>query len=170
MRLPFPGGLIRPWRPADAKPLVPLADDRGVWLNLRDRFPHPYRPADARYWIKLATAQKPQTHFAVEADGKLAGAIGLMPGEDVHCRSAELGYWLGRPFWGRGLMTAAVRTLTDRAFEEFGLCRIFALVFEWNGASMRVLEKAGYVLEGRHAKAVFKDGKLADEYLYAKVA
>lgn len=169
MRIEFPGGAIRPWRSDDAPVLAPLADDRDIWRNLRDRFPSPYNLSDAKRWIREASSQKPACHFAVEADGALAGGIGLIVGEDVHHRSAEIGYWLGRPYWGRGIMTAAVRAFGEFAFATFDLCRLYALVLEWNGGSKRVLEKAGFVCEARLRRSAFKDGVAADEFLFAKI-
>jgi ribosomal-protein-alanine N-acetyltransferase len=169
MRIAFPGGEIRPWRSEDAPALVPLADNRNIWRNLRDRFPSPYSLSDARRWIREASAQKPASHFALEAGGRLAGGIGLIVGQDVHQRSAEIGYWLGEPFWGRGLMTEAVKAFSDFAFPAFDLCRLYALVLEWNAPSMRVLEKAGYACEGRLRKSAFKDGQATDEFIYSRV-
>ena len=102
--------------------------------------------------------------------GVLAGGIGLLPGEDIHILTAEIGYWLGEPFWGRGLATAAVSAFTAHAFANLGLRRVFARVLDWNPASARVLEKCGYVLEGRLRRGAIKDGKVVDELLYAKLA
>src|SRR4051812_36698122 len=130
MRINFPGGIIRPWHNDDAEPLVPLADNRNIWRNLRDRFPNPYTAGDAKRWVRVASTQKPLCHFALASDEGLMGGIGLIRGEDVHARSAEIGYWLGEPFWGRGLMPAAVQAFGDYAFPAFGLNRLFALVLE----------------------------------------
>jgi RimJ/RimL family protein N-acetyltransferase len=92
-----------------------------------------------------------------------------MPGVDVHARSAHIGYWLGEPYWGRGIMTDAVRRVTDHALGALGFVRLEAPVYEWNPASMRVLEKCGYVREAVLRKSVFKEGKLIDSMLYVKV-
>lgn len=169
MNLAFPGGLIRHWSPADVPDLVRLADNRTVWRNLRDRFPNPYTKSDAKEWIKGVTRQIPCAHFAVTADGALAGGIGILLQEDVHKGTAEIGYWLGEPYWGRGLMTGAVAAFSDYAFETFRLRRLYAQVLEWNTASMRVLEKTGFVLEGRLRRSALKDGVVADELLYSLV-
>jgi RimJ/RimL family protein N-acetyltransferase len=169
MKIVFPGGEIRPWLPADAPGLARLADNRNVWRNLRDGFPSPYTKRDAKAWIRAASRQFPHRHFAITADGTLAGAIGLLLKDDVHKGVAETGYWLGEPFWGRGIMTGALTAFTAFAFEAFALRRIYAQVLEWNPASMRVLEKAGYVLEGRMRRSAFKDGEVVDELLYAIV-
>lgn len=160
---------IRSWRPGDETSLVHHANNRAVWRNMRDRFPHPYTFEDAWRWIDLNNTVFPETNFAISVEGVAVGGIGIVRGEDVARCSAEIGYWLGQDFWGRGIATAAVRAMTDWAFSSFELVRIHAGVFAWNPASMRVLEKAGYSLEGRLRRSVFKDGELIDQYLYAAV-
>ncbi|MDB5102996.1 MAG: acetyltransferase [Fibrobacteres bacterium] len=173
--IPFRGGSIRPWLPGDLDGLVALADNSKVWRNMRDAFPNPYTRSDARAWIRGVTRQFPNAHFAIEAGGPdsgppvLAGGMGIIPQEDIHQGSAEIGYWLGEPFWGRGLMTSALEAFSDYAFETFLLRRLYARVLEWNPASMRVLEKAGYQPEGRLRRSAIKDGVVADEFLYAKI-
>lgn len=158
---------LRPWMPGDEEALVRHANSRKIWLNLRDAFPHPYTTADAKHWIQIANPTTPITNFAIVVDGAAAGGIGLVLKDDVFRRSAEIGYWLGEEFWGRGIVTEAVREVTDYAFATFDLCRVYAGVFEWNPASMRVLEKAGYEFEGRMRKSVTKDGQTIDELIYA---
>ena len=153
----------------DEPALARHADNRKIWLNVRDRFPHPYTPADAQAWIANASAVTPETQFAVEVEGEAVGGVGLFLQADVERYSAEIGYWIGETFWGRGLATAVVRAFTDYAFDAFELCRIYANVFEWNPGSCRVLEKAGYVLEGRLRSAAVKDGFVLDGVLYANV-
>jgi RimJ/RimL family protein N-acetyltransferase len=160
---------LRSWRSGDEDSLVRHADDRDVWINLRDRFPHPYTRDDARAWLRLVAESTPETNFVVAVADEAVGGIGLTLQDDVSRRSAEIGYWLGRAYWGRGIATAAVRALTDWAFAHFDLCRLYAGVFEWNPASARVLEKAGYVLEGRLRRSVTKDGRTIDQLLYALV-
>jgi ribosomal-protein-alanine N-acetyltransferase len=160
---------LRPWRRGDEPALVRHANNRNVSRNLRDRFPYPYTAADAAEWIARASDQSRPTSFAIVVDGEPVGGIGIELGTDVFRRSAEIGYWLGEPFWGRGLATEALRALTDYAFVHFDLCRLEAGVFDWNPASARVLEKAGYVLEGRSRLAVTKDGRTGDRLVYALV-
>jgi RimJ/RimL family protein N-acetyltransferase len=172
MRIDFPGGHIRPWLPSDVSALARLADNREIWRNLRDAFPHPYAKKDARAWVRAVTRQLPCMHFAIVVeDGAptLAGGMGVTPASDVHAGTAEIGYWLGEPFWGRGIMTAALAVFTEFAFAEFRLRRLYAHVLEWNPASMRVLEKCGYAAEGRLRKSALKEGVVADEILYARV-
>lgn len=159
--------IIRPWRDGDLDALVRHADNRQVWLMLRDQFPHPYTRADGEDWLAHVAKQQPVTSFAIVVAGEAAGGIGLAPQPDVHRRSAEVGYWLGQAFWNRGIMTAALRTFTDYAFDAHKLIRLFASVFSTNPASMRVLEKAGYTREGILKKSVVKDGQVLDQVLYA---
>ncbi len=160
---------MRDWRETDAAALATHADDRNVWINLRDLFPHPYTAEDARTWLAVAMARKPPTSFALEVEGQAVGGIGMKLGQDVHRHSAEIGFWLGEPYWGRGIMSEAVPAFSDHAFERFDLVRLFAAVFEWNPASMRVLEKAGFRREGCLRKSVYKDGRMIDTVLYARV-
>lgn len=169
MELHLTRSTIRSWRPGDAAALVRYANDRRVWRNLRDRFPHPYTARDAEEWVGRATGMVPETHFAIAVGEEAVGGIGLELQTDVFRRSAEIGFWLAEPFWGQGIATEAVRAMTDFAFASFDLCRVFAGVFEWNPASMRVLEKAGYTCEGRLRKSVTKDGQTIDQMLYAIV-
>jgi [ribosomal protein S5]-alanine N-acetyltransferase len=161
--------LIRSFRASDLEALVRHANSRAVWLQLRDRFPHPYTTADGLAWLRYVSEAKPETNFAIEADGEAVGGIGLVLGTDVERYSAEIGYWLGERVWGRGLATAAVRALTPWAFAAFGLGRIFALPFAGNRASRRVLEKAGFALEGMLRRSAVKDGRVHDQALYALV-
>jgi [ribosomal protein S5]-alanine N-acetyltransferase len=156
---------LRRLRRGDEEALSANANDRDVWRNLRDRFPHPYTLGDAAWWI----ANSGETHFGIEVDGTIAGCVGFERDEDVFRRSAEVGYWLGRSHWGKGIATAALAKLTEHVFTTTDIVRLYAGVFAWNPASARVLEKSGYVFEGRKKSAVFKDGQLIDELLYAKV-
>jgi [ribosomal protein S5]-alanine N-acetyltransferase len=161
--------LLRGFRPADAPRLVELADNENVSKNLRDAFPCPYRLDDALRWIRYASSNRPETHFAIEVEGELAGGIGVTSASDIHRLGAEVGYWLGEPYWGRGLATRALVELTDWAFATLEVVRLWAGVFPSNPASARVLEKAGYVLEARLKRAVVKRGVVMDELIYARV-
>lgn len=169
MLLPLDGCQVRSWRAEDAPSLARHADDREVARNLRDGFPHPYTPADAEAFLAMATGRDPETLFAIDIDGEAVGGVGFSPREDVERLSAEIGYWLARPFWGRGVMTRVLRAVTRYAIETHGLARVYALPFAWNPASARVLEKAGYVLEGTLRHAVIKEGSLLDQWMYAYV-
>jgi [ribosomal protein S5]-alanine N-acetyltransferase len=161
---------LRPWERGDIDVLAEIANDRRIWVNLRDRFPHPYTRADAEMWISICeNAPAPPLSFAIEVEGRAAGGIGLEPLADVHRSTAEIGYWLGASFWGRGLATEAVIAMARYGFERLGLERIQAQVFSWNESSTRVLVKAGFAFEGRMRRHVVKDGKVGDALLYARV-
>ena len=160
---------IRSWREEDEASLVRYANNRRVSRNMRDAFPYPYTADDARAWIRFASQQEPETNFAIADSRGAIGGIGLRPGEDVFRRTAEIGYWLGEPFWGRGIATEAVKAMTGYAFGNFDLARIQAIVYEGNPASARVLEKAGYTLEGRSRKSITKAGRTFDHFIYARV-
>ena len=169
MELRLDNCVIRSWHPRDVDSLTTHANNIKIWKNVRDAFPHPYTPAHALDWIQLASRQEPETDFAIAIGEDAAGAIGLKLRDDVFRRSAEVGYWIGEAYWGRGIVVEALRAFTDYAFENYDLCRIFAGVFEWNTASMRVLEKAGYTFEARLRKAVTKEGRTSDEIMYAMI-
>jgi len=158
---------IRTWRWNDWESIARHANNWRVWIDLRDRFPYPYTVADAENWLRSVRQMTPETQFAISIGDAAVGGIGITLLDDVHHRSGEIGYWLGEEYWGQGIATAAVRAVTTRAFSAYDVCRIQAAVFEWNPASMRVLEKAGYTLEGRLRKSVTKDGKTIDQSLYA---
>jgi RimJ/RimL family protein N-acetyltransferase len=161
---------LRPYVEEDAPSLARLANDLTVWRNLRDAFPHPYLLEHAIGFIAYARGQPPGCHMAVVVDGQAVGGIGLKLGTDVERVSAELGYWLGAPHRGRGVMTEAIRAFSDDSFERFSLTRIFALPFAHNTASCRALEKAGFTLEGTLRRSAIKDGQITDQRLYARVS
>ena len=169
MRLTCGACVIRDWSPADKPSLVRLANNRKVWRNLTHRFPHPYTDADADAWLTPMARKNPKTSWAIEVEGLAVGGIGMEPGEGVYAKSARFGYWLGEPYWGRGIMTAAVGATVDYIFDHFDFVRLEAPVFEWNPPSMRVLEKCGFVREGVLRKSVEKDGQIIDVALYARV-
>ena len=169
MRVDIGEWQLRSYRVGDAVSLVRYADNRNISRNMRDAFPYPYTLSDANDWISLVMQQSPEVNFAIASADEVIGGIGLTFRDDIHRRSAEIGYWLGEPFWGRGITTAALRALTDHAFASHDIVRLDASVFEWNPASMRVLEKVGYVLEGRLRNSITKDGQTIDQFLYARV-
>jgi RimJ/RimL family protein N-acetyltransferase len=160
---------VRDWRRTDKDSLLQHANNRRVWINLAHRFPHPYTAADADSWLELLARTPSPTHWAIEVDGAAAGGIGIDPGEGIWSKSAQFGYWLGEPFWGRGLMSAAVRATAEHVFATTDLVRLESPVFAWNPASMRVLEKCGFVREGVARNSVFKDGQLIDAVMFARL-
>jgi [ribosomal protein S5]-alanine N-acetyltransferase len=161
--------VLRRWRTGDSRSLVRHANNLNVARYLRDRFPHPYTQADAESFLREASAATVQTNFAIEVYGQAVGGLGYVPGVDVERYSAEVGYWLGEQCWGRGITTEAVLLFTHHAFTELGLLRLFALPLADNAASIRVLEKAGFELEGRLRSSCVKYGECRDQALYAKV-
>ena len=170
LQISLEGCLIRSLREEDAASLAQYANNRRIWRNLRDLFPHPYSVADAQQFIARIHSQPRETVFAIEVDSQAVGSIGVRLKEDIERVTGELGYWLGEPFWGRGLMTGAVRAFTEYALRAFDLQRLEAWVYEWNPASARVLEKAGYTLEGTLRRSAIKDGQVIDRHLYARLA
>lgn len=139
-----------------------------MWRNLRDLFPHPYTDRDADAWLAFAAADPPPTGiYAIEVGGEAAGVIALEPGHDIERLSWEVGYWLGQAFWGRGIVTEALRAVTEAALREPDVARIHAPVFSWNRPSMRVLEKAGYRREAVLVRGGVKDGTVVDRVIYA---
>lgn len=159
---------LRPWSLADLPSLVRYANDPTVAGNLMDTFPHPYTEADGRASLERFMARDPQEVLAIAVDGNAVGAVGIHPKDDVYRCNAELGYWIGAPFRGKGIMTNAIQQATARAFLILPeITRIFARPFGSNKASQRVLEKAGFILEARLAQTFVKNGILQDELIYA---
>lgn len=160
---------LRPWRLDDAPALARHGDSYEIWRNLRDQFPHPYTLAAAESYLAGVVGVRPVTRFAITVDGEAVGSVGLKVGSDIERRSAEIGYWLGEAYWGRGITSAAVAAATAYAFRELDLVRVFAVPFVRNLASARVLERAGYVREGVMRRSAVKEGDVLDQYLYASV-
>ncbi|MBX0292489.1 GNAT family N-acetyltransferase [Hymenobacter sp. HSC-4F20] len=167
--LPLSSARLRPWRPSDAAALARYANDRKIWQNLRDTFPHPYTAEDAAYFLALVADNHQDLHLAIDVAGEAVGSIGIHFKTDVRRRSAEIGYWLAREQWGQGLATAAVRVLSDYVLAHFDICRLYAVVFASNPASGRVLEKAGYEREACMKRSIVKNGQMLDSFLYALV-
>ncbi|OZI08860.1 GNAT family N-acetyltransferase [Siphonobacter sp. BAB-5385] len=158
---------IRTLLPEDETDLVFLANNRSIYDNVRDIFPHPYTPEDARGWIDYCRSQ-PTLNAAIAVDDRFAGCVGLIPGQDIHRVSAEIGYWLGEPFWGKGIMTTALDLWVKHIWQTFPeVHRLWAGVFAFNTASMRVLEKVGFEQEAVLKQAMIKNQVLVDEHLYS---
>ena len=170
MHLSLSTGEVRSWQIGDVASLVAHANNRKIWLNLRDRFPHPYTHADGRAFIRASRRAEPETSFAIAVGGAAVGAIGFLLQPDVERVSAEIGYWLGEALWGRGIATEALLAVTRYAIERHALTRIFALPFAHNTASCRVLDKAGYRREGHLRRSAIKDGVIVDQIQYAFIA
>lgn len=167
MRLQLTRSVIRPWMPTDADALHRHANNRNVSMHLRDRFPFPYEREHAVTFLSWVAQQPSATAWAIEVNGEAAGGIGLQMQSDVERMSAEIGYWLGQSLWGRGIVTEALIAVTKEAFARYEITRIYAVPFADHDASVRVLEKAGYVREGRMKQSAIKAGKIRDQFLYA---
>jgi len=161
---------LRPYRVDDALALQHEADDFLVARWMTQRFPHPYTMRDAQEWVAHAVAETDGTYLVIEVDGALAGGLGVEPLGSERNGVAMFGYWLGRSYWGRGIATEAAKMLADHALTMGGLRRLEASVFVENLASIRVLEKCGFTLEGRlRSLYVDRDGAVCDAFLYAKL-
>lgn len=160
---------LRAWSFDDVASLVKYADNPRVAANLRNAFPSPYREEDARRYIRscLDSSEARQMLCAVVVDGEAVGGAGLFRREDIQCRTAEIGYWLGEPFWGRGIATGVIRELCRRGFERYDIVRVEAWVFAGNTASQKALAKNGFLCEGTLRKSVYKSGVLRDCHVYA---
>lgn len=160
---------IRDFTTDDAPAIARYANNRNIWINLRDSFPHPYTLHDAESFIAQCLEAKPITTFSIASPTEAIGCIGFTPGDDVHRFTAELGYWLAEPFWGKGIMTQAVKSIMAFALGDLKLHRIFAAPYATNPASTSVLKKAGFVCEGTLQSNVFKNGEILDQYLYSYI-
>jgi RimJ/RimL family protein N-acetyltransferase len=159
---------LRPCRDGDAADIVRHANNPNVARHLRDLFPQPYTLKDARDWLAHCSKQSPPQNFSITVDDRFIGGIGLSPGSDIHRISAEVGYWLGEEYWGRGIAACALGGFTQYAFATFPeLNRLFAYVDEDHPASIRVLEKAAYRREGHLLGAAIKQGHIRNQFLYA---
>jgi len=169
MRLPIgiEGIVLRPFRDDDGPGLLRYANNRNVSRNLRDAFPFPYTAEHAAAWLTHANDDSAERSFAIATATEVIGGLGFKREFDVHRSSNEVGYWLGEPFWGRGIATAALRAATQWAFAELDVIRLWGGVFSSNRASCRVLEKAGYEYEGTLRRGVIKDGVILDQIVYA---
>ncbi len=157
---------LRHFRDSDAERMAELANNPKIGKNLRDGFPYPYTVEDAKNFLKKYEGF--EFFFAIEYGGIHVGNISLVPQDNVHIKTAEIGYFLGEPYWNKGIMTSAVKLITNYGFKS-GFARIHTGVYEFNPASQKVLQKCGYTLEGIFRKNVLKEGKLWDEYRFASI-
>jgi RimJ/RimL family protein N-acetyltransferase len=158
---------LEKWDDRHIEELALIANNKKISGNMADRFPSPYTLDDAVAWIQEMKSN-PQRHaWAIEFGSKLAGGISLVPrtGPLKHC--SGIVYWLGEQYWGLGLATESVRRALAFAFQVEQIVRVETTVFEWNLASIRVLEKCGFVREGTLRASFMKDGRIVDRHLYA---
>ena len=163
--------LLRPLTPDDAPRLAELANNFNIWKFIRDHLPHPYHLSDAERFIQHYSPNSTNPlRRAIHLDGAgFCGMIGLHPGSDVNRFTAEIGYWIGEPYWGRGIASAAVGQMVDLGFTKLDIERIYAGVYSNNPASMRVLERNGFQFEGISRRAVFKNGEFLDEHRFGRL-
>jgi RimJ/RimL family protein N-acetyltransferase len=162
--------VLRRWRTRDLDSLIRHANNANVSRYLRERFPYPYTRRDARAFLASAAGSGPDdTRMAIDVGGNAVGGIGVIIGTDIERYSAEVGYWLGEEFWGRGIVTEALTLFTADVFERLNLLRLFAVAAVANVGSARVLEKAGYQQEAVMRCAAVKFGQPNDQLLFARI-
>lgn len=159
--------ILRNWQMDDLDSLLKYGNNFNIAKNMRNRFPHPYTIEAGTVFIKLFEKEDPQKVFAIEYQGGAIGAIGIFQQEDVYIKNAELGYWIGEPFWNKGLATEAVKAMINYGFKAFEIERIYAAVFNYNDASKKVIEKAGFTIEAKLHNTIFKNGEFCDELIYS---
>lgn len=159
--------ILRALQASDANELAILLNNKNIWDHVRDYLPYPYTLLDAVKFIEMQKDNQNDLIYAIQADGILAGCISLSSKSDVYKLNGEIGFWLGECFWGKGIATEAVKQIIKKGFLEINLHRIYASVFSFNIASVKVLEKAGFIKEAVLKEAVVKNNCIADEYIYA---
>ena len=154
---------------SDAPKISLMLNNKLIWDQLRDYIPFPYTEKDGEEFIAFVNSETSQHVFGiVNKENDLCGVVGLVLQSGIYRISAEIGYWLGEDYWGKGIMSKAVELITNYGFEELKLERIYTGVFDFNKASMRILKKNGYVKEGVFKRALIKNEKIVDEHRYAK--
>ena len=159
---------LRPWTLDDTTVLTDYYNNVNIWNNLRNYIPHPYTIEDAEKFITTQIEIFPTLNFAILNEDEIVGGIGITLLDDVYVMNVELGYWIAEPFWGQGIATIAVGLMTQYVLETFAINRIVAEVFDYNKASMRVLEKNGYYLEAVRRKGILKNEFLYDDFVWVK--
>ncbi len=160
---------FKPHRIAFAKEFAKMKNVPEILDNGYDKTPNPFTEKDAIAYIKQHISKKPEERFLIFWNNEVAGEIGITLKEDVFRLTAEIGYFISKAFWGKGLATKAVKKMTEYAFANFDVIRIEAGVFDFNKSSMKVLEKNGYYLESVRKKAVIKKGEIIDDYIWVKL-
>ena len=159
--------ILRPWKASDINSLIKYANNWNIAKNLTNQFPHPYTIQDGKAFIEYATKDEPIHIFAIEVNQEAVGGIGIHPQSDIFIKNAEIGYWLGEPFWGHGIVSKAIKQIIQFGFSTFDIERIFARPYGTNFASQKILEKNNFLLEGRYNNILYKNGEYLDELIYA---
>jgi ribosomal-protein-alanine N-acetyltransferase len=168
MEIIFEGIKLRPWSVKDAGRLAEIANNKNVADNLRDGFPFPYAVSDAINWLNLIIPEnQPPQFFAIVSDNYIAGSIGIVTKSDIYRKNVEIGYFLAEEYWGKGIITKAVKAATAYAFSQFDIVRVYAEPFADNPGSRRVLEKAGFKCEAIFKNYVIKNGIIKDSCIYS---
>ena len=160
---------IRKWELSDAKDLAAALSNKKVQDNLRDGLPYPYTEQDGKEFISaMLSADENETFaFAIMVDDKVVGSIGIFRQGNIHSQTAELGYYIAEEYWGKGIMTEAVKQICEYVFAKSDIIRIYAEPFAYNIASCRVLEKVGFQYEGTLRSNAVKNGKVIDMEMYS---
>lgn len=170
-RISKEGITLRNWRDSDAYALPSIANCKEISDNLRDGFPYPYTVKDARNWLSATRKYRrpPTRYFAIEYNGKLAGSIGFVLKDNIYRKNAEIGYFIGREYWGRGIATIALGMIVGYVFDNFDVERVYAEPYAYNMASRKVLEKSGFICEAILKKYVIKNNVLLDSCIYSQL-
>lgn len=162
---------IRRWELSDARDLATALSNKKIQDNLRDGLPYPYTEQDGKEFISamLAANENDTFAFAITVNGKVIGSIGAFRQGNIHRQTAELGYYIAEEYWGKGIMTEAVKQLCAYVFSNTDIIRIYAEPFAYNIGSCRVLEKAGFQYEGTLRSNALKNGKVLDMKMYSKL-
>ena len=168
MKIVFEGIVLRPWSFKDADQLANIANNKNIADNLRDGLPFPYSLSDAQNWLNsVIPVNDPPRFFAILFENYLAGSIGIVTKEDIYRKNVEIGYFLAEEYWGKGIMTKAIKAATAYAFSRFDIVRVYAESFADNHGSRRVLKKAGFICEAVIKNNIFKNGVVKDSCIYS---
>lgn len=160
---------LRTLQPSDAAPMAEHAANENIWRNVRDYFPNPYRIEDAASFIAMETGRDVPQNLGIICEEKCIGVIGFYPMQDVYRLTADFGYWIGEPFWGRGIVSAAVAAMVDYVFKQTDIIRLQSSVFAFNEASKKVLLKNGFTLDCVAKRGAIKNGVIIDEFRFSKL-
>ena len=161
------GWTLRAWREGDASALSEHANNPKVWRNMSDSFPHPYTLEIAEHWVRRGHIDFGGDNWAIAYEDQVVGGCGIHQQAGQFRCNAEIGYWLAEPHWGRGIVTQVARVLTARALTRPEITRVYAPIHGHNRASMRVVEKSGFVCEGVQRRSAIKAGQVIDRVVYA---